>query len=248
MIIEDIREQLKELAEENYRIFTSALTPGKANILGVRLPILRKLAANIAKGDYRTFLEQANATMDVVSDDGASMDERSKEEVSLEELMLQGMVIGCCKAELEEVLHYTRLFVPRIDCWSVCDSFCNGLKITKNNKQRVWEFLQPYLNSDKEYELRFGIVMMFYYVDSAYAPLVFAQFDRIKHEGYYVKMAIAWVISGFYVSLPLLTMDYLKKNELDDFTYNKALQKITESLRVSIEDKAVIRAMKRKIK
>ena len=38
---------------------------------------------------------------------------------------------------------------------------------------------------------------------------------------------------------------YLKKNNLDDWTYNKSLQKICESLRVSKETKKVIKAMKR---
>ena len=39
----------------------------------------------------------------------------------------------------------------------------------------------------------------------------------------------------------------LEKNHLDDFTYNKALQKIIESFRVSPDDKDIIRGMKRKV-
>ena len=46
--------------------------------------------------------------------------------------------------------------------------------------------------------------------------------------------------------LPEQTMDYLKRCRLDDWTYNKALQKIIESNRVDREAKAVIRGMKRK--
>lgn len=40
-------------------------------------------------------------------------------------------------------------------------------------------------------------------------------------------------------------MNYLKQNTLDDFTYNKTLQKITESYRVDAETKTLIRQMKR---
>lgn len=36
-------------------------------------------------------------------------------------------------------------------------------------------------------------------------------------------------------------MEYLKINKLDKFTYNKALQKITESFRVDKETKEIIR-------
>jgi Predicted DNA alkylation repair enzyme len=223
-----IREQLEELAEEKYRVFTSSLNPGKENILGVRLPLLRKMAAKISKGDWRAYLADAS-------------------EDSMEEVMLQGMVIGNCKGDMEEILKLVEDYIPKIDCWSVCDSFCSGLKITKSNTERVWEFIQPYLNSNREYDIRFGVVMLLYYISSDYATLAFAHFDRIKHEGYYVKMAVAWLISIYYIQLPELTMEYLKNNKLDDFTYNKALQKITESLKINSDTKALIRSMKRKV-
>lgn len=222
-----IREQLEELAEEKYRLFSSSLTPGKENILGVRIPILKKMAKNILRGDWRAYLSKAK-------DD------------SMEEVMLQGMVIGGCKAEPEEILKMAADFVPKIDCWAVCDSFCSCLKIADTNRELVWEFLQSYLHSDKEYDIRFGVVMLLHYRTPEYAPFAFAHFDRIKYEGYYVKMAVAWVLSMYYVFFPELTMQYLKKNELDNWTYNKALQKIVESLRVNQETRAVIKGLKRK--
>jgi 3-methyladenine DNA glycosylase AlkD len=222
-----IREQLEGLAEEKYRRFTSSLTPGKENILGVRIPLIRKMAAKIAKGDWRAYLKDAK-------DD------------SMEEVMLQGMVIGCCKAGTEELLNLAAGFIPKIDCWSVCDTFCSGLKITKNNKEQIWDFIQHYLRSEKEYDIRFGVVMLLHFLSPEYAPMAFEHFDRISHEGYYVKMAVAWVLSMYFVHLPEETMRYLKHNNLDNFTYNKALQKITESLRVDPDTKAFIRSMKRK--
>lgn len=222
-----IRKQLEELSEEKYRIFTSALTPGKDNILGVRLPLLRKMAAKLAKDDFRTNLLQ-------IAD------------ASMEEVMLQGMVIGSCKTDIEEILELTAGFIPKIDCWSVCDSFCGGLKITNTHKERVWDFIQPYLLSNKEYDIRFGVVMLLYYLSPEYAPLAFAHFDRIKHDGYYVKMAVAWVLSMYYVNMPELTLKYLEKNHMDDFTYNKALQKIIESRQVDEDTRIKMRSMKRK--
>lgn len=216
-----------DLAEEEYRQFSSGLTPGKDNILGVRLPKLRNLAKTIAKGDWRAYLAEAGTE-------------------TFEEVMLQGMVIGYIKADIEEILKLMSKFIPLIDNWAVCDSFCNGLKITKKHLELVWDFLKPYLESDKEYEIRFGVVMLLnYYIDSNYAPMAFAYFDNIKHSGYYVKMAVAWAISIYFINLPELTLRYLKENALDDFTYHKALQKIRESLRVDPETKEMIRTMKR---
>ncbi|KRU27692.1 putative DNA alkylation repair enzyme [Clostridium sporogenes] len=46
-----IREQIFQLADEDYQKFSSKLLPTTNNILGVRLPQLRKLAKVIAKED-----------------------------------------------------------------------------------------------------------------------------------------------------------------------------------------------------
>ncbi len=227
-----IREKLLALAEEDYRKFSSALMPGTKNVLGVRLPLLRKLAGEIAKGDWRSYINTYGA---------ADPDEY------FEETTLHGLVLGCVKLDIEELLGHAAAFIPKINNWSVCDSFCTSLKAAKRHKERFWEFLQPYLASDKEYELRFGVVMLLnYYVEEEYIGSVLQLLDRIKHEGYYVKMAVAWALSICYIKLPRQTMAYLNNNTLDDFTYNKALQKITESFRVDDAAKAVIRGMKRK--
>jgi len=223
-----IKEQLTELADPEYRQFSAALIPNIRNILGVRLPELRKLAKKIAKSDWRAYLAQA-------------------ENEFFEETMLQGMVIGYAKADIEEILRYIADFVPKIDNWSVCDSFCSGLKFAKTNKRRVWDFLQPYLTSENEYDVRFGVVMLLqYYMDEEHIHSVLGLLDRVKHEGYYAKMAVAWALSICYVKFPEPTMAYLNNNTLDDVTYNKALQKITESYRVDQKTKALIRSMKRK--
>lgn len=225
---ESIRQQLQELAEEEYRLFSSKLLPDIDNILGVRLPLLRGMAKQLAKQDWREYLLTAQ-------DD------------SMEEVMLQGMVIGYARCTPEERLEFIRRFVPKINNWSVCDSFCNGLKFTEKNKELVWEFLQPYTQSDKEYEVRFAVVMLLcHFMDAEYIDRVFPVFDSVTHPGYYVKMAVAWAVSACYVRFPQQTMAYLQKNRLDDVTYNKALQKITESLKVDKPTKEKIRAMKRK--
>lgn len=225
-MIDTIRKQLEEMAEEKYRSFTSSLTPGKKNILGVRIPLLRKLAKNILKDDWRTFLKYAG-------------------DASMEEVILQGLVICGCDAGPEEKLHMVAQFIPGIDCWPVCDTFCNALKLADTYREMVWAFIQPYLKSDKEYDLRFGVVMLLHYISPEYAPLAFECLDGIKHEGYYVKMAVAWVLSMYYVSYPEITLEYLKKNNLDNYTYNKTLQKIIESLRVDKDTKDKLRSMKR---
>lgn len=224
-----IREQLLELAEDSYKDFSSNLLPGVNNLIGVRIPYLRKIAKQIVKSDWKSYIE-------------------NDDEIYFEEVMLKGMIIGYLEnKDIEEILKYISDFVPKINNWSVCDSFCVGLKITNKNRERVWEFLKPYLCSDKEFEVRFAVVMMInFYINEDYVKLVLKKLDNINHDGYYVKMAVAWAISISFVKFEELTLDYLKNNNLDDYTYNKSLQKICESLKVDKSTKDVIRSMKRK--
>lgn len=223
-----IREELLKLSEEKYREFSSRLIPGVDNILGVRLLHLRKIAKNIAKKDWRKYLKNANDT-------------------HFEEVMLQGMVIGYVNdSNIEEILVYIKNFIPKINNWSVCDSFSSGLKIANKNKEIVWEFLKKYLSSEEEYEVRFAVVMLLnYYIDEEYIRKVLKELDKVNHNGYYVKMAVAWAVSVCYVKFEDITLEYLNNNNLDDFTYNKSLQKICESLKVDKERKFLIKSMKR---
>ena len=139
--------------------------------------------------------------------------------------------------------------VPRIDNWAVCDTFCGDLKFAdrEENRRRVWEFLQSYLSDDREYFLRFGVVMiMDHYIDVSHIDSILKILAGIHHEGYYVKMAVAWALSMCYVAFPQKTEALIKNNRMDDFTHNKTIQKIRESYRVSKEDKERLKGLKRK--
>ena len=137
--------------------------------------------------------------------------------------MLQGMVIGGAKEDINTILKYVKEFVPKIDNWAVCDTFCTSLKITKKYKKEMWKFIQEYLKSDKEFELRFAIVMILgYFIDEEYLEKDFKIFNNIKSDKYYVKMALAWAISICVIKYYDRTVKYLEKEAiLDDFTYNK---------------------------
>ena len=224
----NIKQILKNESEENYQKFSSSLIPNIDNILGVRLPKLRKIANEIYKTqDWQKFLQLNDCEF-------------------MEEIMLQGMVIGLIKSEPETILHHIKNFVPKIDNWSVCDSFCNGLKFTNKNKELVWSFIQPYFNSDKEYEIRFAYVMtLSYFLEEKYLCLIFEHIENFKDDRYYAKMAAAWALSMCFVKFPNKTYKYLKTSKLDTWTFNKTIQKICESLQVDKETKMRVKEFKR---
>ncbi len=203
----DLRDKLFELSDDKFKTFHSRLCPNTDNIIGVRLPLLRQLAKRNCKGRLEKFLSN------------------SKEEY-YEEILINGLVIAYAKCDVEERLNYIESFVPKIDNWAICDSFCNTLKFVNKNKEIMWEFIQPYLKSYNEFEIRFAVVIILnYYITEDYINLVLKTLDNIKHDGYYVKMAVAWAISMCFIKFEEKTMAYLKDNSLDDFTYNKSLQK-----------------------
>lgn len=226
--MENIRKKLFELQDLEYQKFHSGLCPNVDNIIGVRIPELRKIAKQIANENSKEFLENVKTDY-------------------YEEKMLYGLVIGYMKCSLEERLLYLDKFVPMIDNWAICDSCITTYKFTKKYKSEIWEYIQKYLKSEKEFEIRFGVIMLMdYYLTDEYIENILQIYNEIKYDGYYVKMAVAWAISTCYVKFPEETMKLLKDNELDDFTYNKALQKMIESYRVDKETKNEIRKMKRK--
>ena len=89
-------------------------------------------------------------------------------------------------------------------------------------------------------------MLLFHFIDSEHIHAILRALAAVSSHAYYVQMAVAWAVAECYVKQPQATLPYLERYALDDFTHNKAIQKITESRRVSAEDKAMLRAMKRK--
>lgn len=223
---EQIQRELEQRAEEAYRNFSAGLLPGVRRILGVRLPALRALAKQLAHTDGKKSLSQIP-------------------EDSLEGIMLQGMVIGYLRCPVEERLALIQDFVPKIDNWSVCDSFCVGLKFAKAEKDKVWTFLQPYLHSDREFAQRFGCVMLLnYYIDDAWLSRTVEALLHVNAKEYYAKMALAWAMAECYLQDPAAVLPILQQNLLAPDVQQKALQKIIESRTITPKVREEIRALK----
>ena len=227
--LKKVDDRLQEMADEKYREFHRRLIPGVETVFyGVRVPALRKLARQLAKEDWRGFVEL------------------TKDSSVYELNMLCGMVCALAKCDFEEKLSYVEQFLPGIDNWAVCDIVCGDMKDVKKNRERMFTFIKPYLCSPGEYEVRFAVViLMQYFLTEEYIREVLSIYDGIRHEGYYVKMAVAWGVSLCLIHNRDMTLDDLLSCNLDDFTYNKSVQKMMESLRVSREDKEMLRSMKR---
>lgn len=222
----NVKSELLALAEPEYQKFSASLLPGVENILGVRIPKLRTLAKSIAKENWKEYLEDAK-------DD------------SFEEILLQGLVIGYAKANPTEIITALDAFIPKINNWSVCDSTAMTLKAAKNHPA-YFGYADACLAEGTEFSVRFGLVLlMSHFISDEYINAVLEKIEEAELPGYYAKMAAAWAVSLCYVKYPKKTEEWLVSANLDDWTYNKSIQKIKESLRVSDADKVRLEGMKR---
>mgnify|MGYP000893901418 CR=1 FL=1 len=141
MVCQEIKDFLAAHADARYAAFVTSLMPGARPVVGVRLPVLRALAKEITKGDWRTYLEEA------VDD-------------TFEEVMLQGYVTGAARMPFEEQMERMTAYVRKINDWALCDSPCSGFKFVRKHREEVWAFLQPYLYSGEVFSQRFAVVML----------------------------------------------------------------------------------------
>ena len=219
----DVKNELLALKDEGNAVFSKSLIPGDHILLGARLPAMRELAKRIAKEDWRSYI-------------------RDWDPYYFEDYMLRGMVIAYAKMDLDERFRQYSDFIPYIDNWSVCDSFCNTWKPKPSEKEAAWDFILPFLGTGDEFRMRFSAVMMLcHFIDDEHIDMVISELDSARNDAYYYMMAKAWTLSVCFVRFPEKTMGYLEKGTLDETTLRMTVRKIRESYRVSDE-------MKRKVK
>lgn len=215
-----LRRELESLADPSYKAFNESLLPGVETAYGIRLPQMRQVAKALLRQDPAGFLEHFQPNC-------------------YEETQLRGLVIGGMKLPWEEKRPLVEDFLPRIDNWAVCDTFCGSLKPrSPQDVPLMWEFLKPLYASDEEYKARFAAVMQLsHFVDAVHLEEGLGLLGQVRHPGYYAKMAVAWALSIWFVKFPQETESLLAQRAFEPWVQNKAIQKVRESRRVSKEDK-----------
>ena len=194
----DVKKRILEMSDEKYRQFHSKLVPDTNNILGIRMPKLRAYAKELAK------------IPDILSSDN---------DIYYEETLLRGMIIGYLSTDVETRLKMISDFVPQIDNWAVCDSFCSTLRYANKNRECVWDFIQPYAHSQKEFEQRFCAVMLLdYFVNTEYIDRTLALLTEINTSQYYSSMAVAWALAECFIKFREKTEPFMNHDFFDEMT------------------------------
>ena len=231
-----VRKTLQEQADPGYKIFNDKIAVPGYPSFGVRTPQMRALAKEVAKGpDWEAYccdMEQAFA---------------QGEEPFFEEVLVWATVIGYAKMPFEQRTYHLDRMVPFIKDWATCDVCISSYKFIAKDKEAMWDYLQKWVVSSREFEARFAFVCFLgHYVDEEYLEQVFELCERFDRDQYYVQMAIAWLVSVYYIKFPVLTEPFIESNKMSKWTHNKGIQKIRESRRVSDEDKERLNKLKRK--
>ena len=225
--MESIVDELFMLQDLKYRDFHSRLMPtiDRERIIGVRTPVLRRYAKDLAGSDRKScFLGELP-------------------HYYYEENNLHAFLIETIK-DYDVAIRETERFLPYIDNWATCDLF--SPKVFEKNTDRLLTKAKEWLNSDLTYTVRYGIGMfMKYFLDNEFKSEYLQLIADIKSEEYYINMMRAWFFATALSKKFDDTLPYITEDKLDVWTHNMTIKKAVESNRISGDTKKYLKTLKR---
>jgi len=223
-----IQKRLFALADAKYKAFNAKLMPtvDPDTVIGVRTPALRKLAKELKNSaEAAAFLQ--------------TLPHAYFEENQLHAFLLEQIRdYDSCIAALDA-------FLPYVDNWATCD--CMSPKVLGAHLPELETKIWGWIASTHPYTVRYGIGMLQrYFLDDAFAPKYPDAVAKIHTEDYYIRMMQAWYFATALAKQYDAVLPYLTEQRLDLWTHNKAIQKAIESYRITAEQKAYLRTLKRK--
>ena len=211
------RQKLAANCDPAFREFVKPFIRTPLKIVGVRIPILHNIAKEIARTDTEGYLKE-------------------RPDQAFEETVLRGLVIAYAKKDNVWRLNALKAFIPHVQDWAACDVVCAALKSLRKEREAFLAFLEPYLYSKSEFEVRFAVVsLMDHFLTSEYIGTVFAKIKKVNDAPYYVMMGKAWLIATAMRKFPKETADYLKKTKFSPELKKLMIKKIRESRAVPVE-------------
>ena len=230
MICDEIRQALFDNQDIKYRDFQGGLIPTADinNHIGVRTPVLRKLAKEFSKReDVAEFLGDLPHKY-------------------FDENQIHAFLISEIK-DFDKCIEELKRFLPYIDNWATCDQM--SPKCFKKNHKALLPYLYEWIESEEVYTVRFAIVtLMGHFLDEDFQSKYLELVASVKSDEYYINMAIAWYFATALCKQYDNTLPFIEGKALAPWTHNKTIQKAIESFRVPQEHKDYLRGLKVKIK
>jgi 3-methyladenine DNA glycosylase AlkD len=228
-------------------------------VLGLHIPDIRKIAKQISKTGckiikYDGTEKACNNGTEIIR----CFENEPNESLCYEETLIWGFLINAERTPLHQRLEMLETYIPILDNWAVCDTFCSDAKWMKQaEKDILWKFLERWFKSYREFEVRFATVAsMCYFTDEKWLPGVFQKIDEIDfshikseyktikgkpqraQEGtvqgaspYYVRMGVAWLLATALAKLPNQTREFVRTTHLPQDVIKLYIRKARESFR-----------------
>lgn len=219
--------QFRENSNGKYDDFNNKIINSNVKTIGCTVPFVRSVSKQFADS----------------LDEVMSLPVHEYYEVDL----LRGIVVSLAKLPFEQKCRYLDEFALTIENWAVCD--CSVVKVPKSEREQYFAYFCNLCASDKPFVCRYGVVnLMSGFLDEEHVDAVFETLRRISVFGhYYVDMAVAWLLATAITKCRDKTIKYMEgeaRSVVNAFAYNKALQKMRDSYRVSEQDKQWSRTLK----
>lgn len=228
MVTSEVLEELKKLHDDGYRKMQITIIPNidENAIIGVRTPALRALAKEFSKReDISVFLNNLPHKY-------------------FEENQLHSFILSTMK-DMDTCVRLVDEFLPYVDNWATCDQL--SPKVFKKNKATLLEYIDKWLKSDQIYVKRFAIgMLMEHFLNENFKTSYLTKVAKIRSSEYYLNMMIAWYFATALAKQYDSTLPFIEQQKLDKWTHNKTIQKAVESYRITPEQKAYLKTLKRK--
>lgn len=222
----NIIDLLSKFEDPQYAIFQAKLIPNidPHLFIGVRVPILRKLA--------KQYINEENISFFLNELPHKFFDEN----------MFHGILISQI-TDFSNCIYEIKKFLPFIDNWAVCDTI--SPVCFKNNKHILINEILNWIKTQETYTSRFGIGMLLkHYLDSNFNVEYLKIISNIKTNEYYLKMMIAWFFATSLAKQWDQTISFITEKRLDKWITNKIIQKACESFRITEEQKSYLKNFK----
>ena len=204
--------------------WTKNIVNTKMKVLAIKSPELNSIIKQIKKGDFLSFLDLN------IND-------------YHENTIINGNLISSIK-DFDVMRRYLDDYSKSIDNWASCDTLKFNVK---NNEEEYMKLSYEYIKSELPFVRRIGMFILFKFIDDDnYIDEIYNRLNEFENETeYYVNMVNAWLVCELFIKRRDKTLDFLRNNRLNKFTFNKAISKCRDSFRVSNEDKELLLKFKK---
>ncbi len=216
---------LEKYIDKSYREFNSRLIPGVENVLGVRVPIIRKIVKEMNEDEKKLFLN--NLPHD------------------WHEENIMHMIIISEENDYNKAKEMLSEFLPFVDNWQVCDVGIPKAFKKLEDGEDLLLFVKKLISNEGTYFKRYGIfILMKIYLERFYRKEILEMVAEINSNEYYVNMMRAWFFQEAMVKRYDDAIKYLENKKLDKFTHLKTISKCVDSRKIDEKTKLYMKTLR----